>query len=1300
MTYNPFPGPQPYRASDRARFFGREDASQKLEGMLLAGRCTTVYGPSGAGKSSLVQASVLPRLVDTRDVRIVRVDGWPEDQEPTQWLATAVYDELNLGEMPGDMTPRDAILTAAKRVSRGSSRLMILYLDQMEQLLYPSRDAAQVEAFFDCVGELVELPLRSVRVVLSLREDYLGRFRERLRDYRRILEHGFRVGPMTVEELAEAVCQAATSGEPPQSWSREAMRALMRQVRIPGQSASNDAEAQSAYAQIVCRALFQERASGKSDDASAIEAEPILRRYLENSLSELGALRGTAQRLLEDHLVTIDGSRTVRTENELLRLVEQTELGPILKALESAAILHAEEHQGSRYFEIGHDWLARKVFEERQTRELAEAQRNREEEHRRALEKARKERRALLMLLAAAVAVAVVTGSLGYWAWMQKKAADAARREAERQEHIARARESEAHDASILAGFRELRGAGKLAWGMKLLPEVDWPAERRGWVGLASDALKENALQRTFTGHEGPLSTALWLGDAKRILTASSDGTARIWNIDGFGEPVVLAGHRDAIRYAATSPDGKRILTASDDGTVRIWAVNGKDKPLVFEESKSPVIHVTWSPDGQRIATASLDGIVRIHRADGGGTPVLLDAQAGPVTCVLFDKESKVVLAATNEGTVVAFGGDGKPKKIQEHKSRIGFLAWNRDGDKLVSTSLDGTAHVFGMDGKGPAIVLTGHQGAVLHAAWSSDGSRIATASSDHTVRIWNADGTGEAVVLRGHTQAVEFVAFRKDGAFIATASSDKTARIWRSNGGSSFVLQGHDAGVKSIAWSPDESALVTAAEDASAKVWRAESISSLGQTPDGAGVLHAASFDKAGTMFVAAYDDQKARLIRLDGSSLPIVFAGHEGWVTSATVSPQGDRVVTTSFDRTARVWKSDGNGDSVGLAGHEAEVRYAVFSPDGQRILTIADDRKARIFQANGQGAPVVLSGHGDGITNAAWSMDGSRVVTTSFDQTARVFFSNGEGEPVVIAAHGNAVTAAAFLSDGQRIVTASLDGFVRVFRLGHAEPTASMSFGGNEVRVLAASPNGEIVAMAATDGSVRVWWPKKNRWLTFDAPAPIAALTFVDEGRQVLAVAVDHSVHRWMVDVDALTRRLFAAHEDCVPIAIRVELLRESPDVARTRYETCEKNPIQVPPYLAERHAGDFDSVTNPAVLATPIDMPRRTDGGPKELASDMRRVKVIVLPGEAVVEVEGTQVTRRGGIVEFVGKVGERRKVRAQKGDQFLEVDVSITEAGASPAIVDLAKKMAEREAAMRAKPTKKDAFAPLVTEKFE
>src|SRR4028118_188144 len=101
----------PYRASDRGRFYGREEMSRRLEGSILATRCVTVYGPSGAGKSSIVQASVLPALIESEGVRVTRVDAWPEGQDPTRWLASTVYGDLNLRAAPAGMEPRAAAVT-------------------------------------------------------------------------------------------------------------------------------------------------------------------------------------------------------------------------------------------------------------------------------------------------------------------------------------------------------------------------------------------------------------------------------------------------------------------------------------------------------------------------------------------------------------------------------------------------------------------------------------------------------------------------------------------------------------------------------------------------------------------------------------------------------------------------------------------------------------------------------------------------------------------------------------------------------------------------------------------------------------------------------------------------------------------------------------------------------------------------------------------------------------------------------------------------------------------------------------
>ena len=72
--------------------------------------------------------------------------------------------------------------------------------------------------------------------------------------------------------------------------------------------------------------------------------------------------------------------------------------------------------------------------------------------------------------------------------------------------------------------------------------------------------------------------SAAFSPDGERIVTASEDNTARVWDAAS-GKPIGdrSKATRVAVSSAAFSPDGKRIVTASWDGTARIWdAASGK----------------------------------------------------------------------------------------------------------------------------------------------------------------------------------------------------------------------------------------------------------------------------------------------------------------------------------------------------------------------------------------------------------------------------------------------------------------------------------------------------------------------------------------------------------------------------------------------------------------------------------------------------------------------------------------------------------------------------------------------------
>lgn len=61
------------------------------------------------------------------------------------------------------------------------------------------------------------------------------------------------------------------------------------------------------------------------------------------------------------------------------------------------------------------------------------------------------------------------------------------------------------------------------------------------------------------------------MGNTHTLVTASHDGTARVWDA-WTGECVAtLIGHAGRLNAVACSSDGRRIVTVSDDQTARVW---------------------------------------------------------------------------------------------------------------------------------------------------------------------------------------------------------------------------------------------------------------------------------------------------------------------------------------------------------------------------------------------------------------------------------------------------------------------------------------------------------------------------------------------------------------------------------------------------------------------------------------------------------------------------------------------------------------------------------------------------------
>jgi WD40 repeat protein len=561
------------------------------------------------------------------------------------------------------------------------------------------------------------------------------------------------------------------------------------------------------------------------------------------------------------------------------------------------------------------------------------------------------------------------------------------------------------------------------------------PAPR--WPGLTAPGAEELRL----TGHGDSVTSAAFSPDGSRIVTASRDLTARVWDAITGAEITVLRGHEGwvlrgyefGVLSAAFSPDGSRIATASGADIARIWNAISGAETTVLRGHEGRVLSAGFSPDGFRIVTASEDATARIWNASTGTVITVLRGHDGGLGSAAYSSDGSRIVTASHDRTARIWDAITGTEIIvlRGHESSVGSAVFSPDGFRILTASYDRTARIWDAITGAETTVLRGHEGSVESAAFSRDGFRIVTASDDHTARIWNPITGAEITVLRGHNSGLEGAAYSPDGSRVVTASHDHTARIWDTAVGREIIaLHGHNKSVSGAAFSPDGSRMVTASDDHTARIWDAITGAEITILSGHKSTVGSAAYSFDGSRIVTASHDRTARIWDAITGAEITVLSGHEFGVSSAAYSPDGSRIVTASADHTVRIWNAITGAEITVLRGHEYGVYSAAFSSDGSRIVTASDDNTARIWNAKTGAEMVVLRGHVILVLSAVFSPDGFRIVTASNDHTARIWNAITGSEMVVLRGHAELVVDAAFSSDGSRIVTASYDGTVRIW------------------------------------------------------------------------------------------------------------------------------------------------------------------------------------------------------------------------------------------------------------------------------
>ena len=674
-------------------------------------------------------------------------------------------------------------------------------------------------------------------------------------------------------------------------------------------------------------------------------------------------------------------------------------------------------------------------------------------------------------------------------------------------------------------------------------------------------------------GHTDKIYEAHFSPDGRKIVTASKDKTAKIWDVSNGNLVADLKGHSSPVVEARFSPDGQKVFTheynfnGQEDifHQVKIWdAITGALITSV-QEKFVYISSPSFSPDSKKILTVA--DTLKIWNSVSGKLMVRLAGNYQGNNLAQFSPDGKwIVLAAEDNSIYIFDASSGRlVRNLKGHTANARIMVFSANLQTLTTITSNETIQ---WNAASWAIIkkIPGQFDGELFSL-TTDGKKIVTADyapEKKSVTVWDAATRKKIRTEKGISSSapLDFNSRQDNGlsgnvvsasndhlaAVLNTAyhnkpqiflDNDKTAMIWQlDNRSKPDSLKGHTDAINFLQFSFDGTKLVTASDDGTAKVWDASNGNLLADLKSHTYNSRAGIFihdqtphDSTGNKLVTVTDNGTATIWDLNAASLEKVYPGESKNLFSVQFSSGPKKIISGSQDGSILIWDLDSGKhvyfretSSVGIdptseADMEVVTRLVppVLSPDGKKILAAIQTNKAQVLDAeSGKELFQFKNSHYPKIAYGNFSPDGSKYIFgyRYYDHEPDKVDTNS----VVFDVHsGNPLykieaTHAEFSPDNDKLIAVSNKGLhIYDAENGHLKYTLANKF---EETYFTISPDGKKLFTSNWLEQTGRFWNVENgkRMLPLQSARAFISAKYSGDGKKLITLAENRVIDTW--------------------------------------------------------------------------------------------------------------------------------------------------------------------------------------------